>query len=205
MVIVTRESKAGLGFAGYCLRRYSMARPTRSFPVALRKPAPGRGLLLFLFSFLGGFTSSVFAQTTLTPETLPFGNPPVGGAFEGQAQAMNTGRSAQDLRGIPRLPLSPRGRDLSTPSRFVYTGSLNPERDYHTATVLSNGMVLVVGGVGSSSDGLDSAELYDPATGIFTPTGSMSTARVYHTATLLNNGMVLIAGGEYLASAELYD
>ena len=56
---------------------------------------------------------------------------------------------------------------------------------------------------------LASAELYNPATGTFTPTGSLNTARVYHTATLLNNGMVLIAGGcnssGNLASAELYN
>ncbi len=52
------------------------------------------------------------------------------------------------------------------------------------------------------------AELYDPATGLFTQTGSLNTARYSDTATLLNNGMVLIAGGlgssDYLASAELY-
>jgi N-acetylneuraminic acid mutarotase len=53
---------------------------------------------------------------------------------------------------------------------------------------------------------LASAELYNPATGTFTPTGSLNTARYYHTATLLNNGMVLIAGGEGgLSTAELYN
>ena len=57
---------------------------------------------------------------------------------------------------------------------------------------------------------LGSAELYDPATGMWTATGSMSTARNEHTATLLPNGQVLVAGGQgcYLgpcASAELYD
>jgi hypothetical protein len=68
-------------------------------------------------------------------------------------------------------------------------------------------MVLMAGGY-NGSNFLASAELYNPATGTFTPTGSMSTPRVFHTATLLNNGMVLMAGGNSdsgtLASAELY-
>ncbi|MGA3327175.1 MAG: kelch repeat-containing protein [Terriglobia bacterium] len=92
---------------------------------------------------------------------------------------------------------------------FVDTGNLNTARQYHTATLLNNGMVLIAGGCCANGQALSSAELYNPATGAFTTTGNLSTAREYHTATLLNNGMVLIAGGYnssgYLASAELYN
>ena len=92
---------------------------------------------------------------------------------------------------------------------FTTTGSLNTARDEHTATLLNNGTVLITGGEGPSGTGgteLASAELYNPATGVFTVTGSMSTARVEHTATLLNNGMVLIAGGGVSTiCGELYD
>jgi hypothetical protein len=42
---------------------------------------------------------------------------------------------------------------------FSLAGSLNTGRDYHTATLLNNGMVLIAGGVGSSA-ALASAELY---------------------------------------------
>jgi Bacterial Ig-like domain (group 2)/Galactose oxidase, central domain/Kelch motif len=91
---------------------------------------------------------------------------------------------------------------------FVLTGSMTSARQWHTATLLNNGKVLVAGGVNAGLP-LASAELYDPATGSFTATGSMTSVGYDHTATLLNNGKVLIAGGYTAAglgtSAELYD
>lgn len=79
-----------------------------------------------------------------------------------------------------------------------------------TATLLRNGQVLMVGGY-SNHDSLDppTAELYYPATGIWTEM-PMSHGRHSHTATLLPNGNVLIAGGAesgfgYHSSAELYE
>ena len=66
-----------------------------------------------------------------------------------------------------------------------------------------------------SSIPTSTAELYDPATGIFTATGGMTTAREEHTATLLDDGKVLITGGQspvtgssglqLTATAEVYD
>jgi hypothetical protein len=51
-----------------------------------------------------------------------------------------------------------------------------------------------------------SAELYDPATGVWTTTGTMNAPHFAHTATLLRNGKVLLAGyGQGPISAELYD
>ena len=89
------------------------------------------------------------------------------------------------------------------------TGSLATARYGHTATLLPNGKVLVAGGYNYAERQhlhLASAELYDPATGAWTPTGSLATARIYHTATLLPNGQVLVAGGNATgSSAELYD
>jgi uncharacterized protein (TIGR03437 family) len=98
-------------------------------------------------------------------------------------------------------------------------GHLNATRFDHTATLLPNGKVLFAGGLNRMSAGsppgsvLNSAELYDPATGTWSNTGNLNTGRSGHTATLLPNGKVLVSGGGYytgsafnaLNSAELYD
>ncbi|MCI0341474.1 MAG: IPT/TIG domain-containing protein [Planctomycetales bacterium] len=82
-------------------------------------------------------------------------------------------------------------------------------RANHTATVLGDGRILVVGGIGGTSG---TAEIYDPATGKWVFTGALQTPRFCHTATLLRDGSVLVTGGFgvmlasalTLASAEIY-
>ncbi len=102
---------------------------------------------------------------------------------------------------------------LAGNGNFSTTGSMNVARDGHTATLLQNGEVLVVGGFNYTTGFLTSAELYDPAKGKWTFTGSTSVSRSGDAALLLPNGQVLVAGGNdmnatgapALASAELYN
>ena len=91
------------------------------------------------------------------------------------------------------------------------TGSLEPTgnmlfpRIDHTATLLEDGRVLIAGGLilnGTDSEISDTAELYDPASGTFSPAGSMSQPRSHHVAALLSSGKVLLIGD---GSAELYN
>ncbi len=104
--------------------------------------------------------------------------------------------------------------ELYNPSTgtFSLTGNPNVPRLGHTATLLNDGRVLIVGGssLGGFNGALDSAEIYDPATGMFSVISGLHTGRILFTATLLKNGMVLVAGGQdaeqvEISSAELFD
>jgi hypothetical protein len=101
--------------------------------------------------------------------------------------------------------------DPTTGSFSQTLGSLVTARQWHTASLLTDGKVLVVGGmVNNSGTATATAELYDPTTQMFTATsGSLATARGFQTATVLKDGTVLVTGGDNgsgpLATAEVYD
>ena len=78
----------------------------------------------------------------------------------------------------------------------------------HTATLLSDGKVLVSGGQNSAA--LASAEVYTPSSGTWRAAGTLAAPRYSHAAARLPNGSVLVSGGYnstngYLAAAELYN
>ena len=121
---------------------------------------------------------------------------------------------SNSARGYPTYLATAELYNPATGTFSYTTRTLKAARAYHTATLLSNGLVLIAAGFDGnlSSDYLASAELYNPANGSFTLTGSLNVARQLHTATLLNSGLVLVAGGNLgsllsglLDSAELYD
>ncbi len=107
-------------------------------------------------------------------------------------------------------PFSPGDKtaELYDPATNTWTKTtdMNFARAEQTTTLLSDGRVLVVGGMGDAGK---TAELYNPADGTFTRTGGDPTvARSNHTATLLPSGKVLVAGGTgdtVGTTAELYN
>jgi hypothetical protein len=97
--------------------------------------------------------------------------------------------------------LLPRPTGLIPPERGVFTptGSMTAEHaEGHTATLLPDGRVLIVGGWSS----IGPAETWDPVTGTFTPAGDPGGEWYGHTATLLRDGRVLIIG---MDRAEIWD
>jgi hypothetical protein len=123
----------------------------------------------------------------------------------------------------PSAGLSTAGTDLGGPTQAPPTfpavdplwaahARLDRARAYHTATLLPDGRVAIIGGQASndSRDALATVELYDPVLEEFEPGGRLADARYAHTATLLADGRLLVAGGVGLdgvpiASAEVYD
>jgi N-acetylneuraminic acid mutarotase len=91
---------------------------------------------------------------------------------------------------------------------WVSGAAMSTARDGHTATLLLNGKILVVGGQNGAE--LNDVSLYDPESNVWSvATTGLTTARQSHTATLLLDSKVLVVGGENqgtaLATTELYD
>ncbi len=110
------------------------------------------------------------------------------------------------------------GRTLSSVEIYSPSGEawiaaapMSTGRANHTASLLPGGRVLVVDGFTTDPGALSyarSAEVYDPATGAWTPTaGAPLFLRGGHTASALGDGRILIVGGVggAVKAAELYD
>jgi hypothetical protein len=94
--------------------------------------------------------------------------------------------------------------------KFTSAGSMTEARTNATAALLQDGRVLIFGNIGGADGGAlatdTTAELYDPATGKFSPTGSLGFVRTNAQATVLNDGRVLVTDGSNDGkSAEIYD
>lgn len=116
---------------------------------------------------------------------------------DGSSQTRLTNNSATDEN--PNW-----GAAFAPPAFWTYTDSMKTARQMHTATLLTSGKVLIVGGLGQQP--LSSCEIYDPVSGTWSSTGSLNVSRYGHAAVLLNDGKVLVAGGKGAeTSAEVYD
>src|SRR5262249_6123433 len=86
-------------------------------------------------------------------------------------------------------------------AQSVSSSIMTTERKGHTATILADGRVLIVGGENAAGGYQNSAEIFDPATNLFSQTASLATGRADHAAVKLADGRVLIAGGRTATGA----
>jgi hypothetical protein len=148
-----------------------------------------------LFSAIGSMTS---ARSNPEVTRLADGRILISGGFD------NTGSYPTDLKSA----------EIFNPNtgHFTATGSMTHRRYWHSATLLTNGKVLVTGGTEMGME-LSSVEIYNPATGHFTAAAPLHNARVDHIAVRLTDGKVLVAGGfspgappnHNIGSAEIYN
>lgn len=132
------------------------------------------------WSFAGSMTINSILQSAVL---LPSGKVLVAGGFSSSS--------------IPLIPLT--RAELYDPynNSWSSAGSMEFARYEHSATLLSNGKVLVAGGFDGYTQ-RSTAELYDPITNSWGPAASMAGSRGGHTATLLADGNVLVTGGRSL-------
>ncbi|MCC6627364.1 MAG: hypothetical protein IT340_08175 [Chloroflexi bacterium] len=99
------------------------------------------------------------------------------------------GSSGDRIRHVPDT-------ELFDPAMLTWAPVPGPPlaRHAHTATLLADGTVLVVGGLAHGRR-LTAAERYDPVAGVWLPAGAVTPARFGHTATTLADGAALVTGG----------
>jgi hypothetical protein len=111
--------------------------------------------------------------------------------------------------------------DPVTGTFTALSASMIQPRYDHTATVLHNGKLLLVGGQGRFGQKLPDTELYDPVAASFTATAgnmlvdpAVDTGRWLFAAILLRDGTLFVDGGDagfiagtpnYLATAQTYN
>jgi len=148
----------------------------------------------------------------------------LGGQWEA-APALTTARAAHAaavlvdgsvlLIGGEQMPPSAAVVTLRSVERFhdgriEAAAPLSVPRAWHSATTLSNGKVLVVGGQGGDGKALAGVELWDAASAVWRAAPAMAMARYGHAATLLDDGRVMVSGGigsagEPIATVEIFD
>jgi hypothetical protein len=118
------------------------------------------------------------------------GSSATGGSDSGGAGGAGGGGAGGEEPAGPTLALA------AIPTATVERASMNVARAGHTATLLADGRVLVIGGETLSTRAmLDSVELYDPVADSWAELSSLPAPRNNHTATLLPDGLVLVVGG----------
>src|SRR5271169_252939 len=171
-----------------------------------------------------GYTGTVSFTSTDGQAVLPANSPLTNGTATFSLKFNTTGLqtiTATDTAAPLLTGTSSRIQVSAAAVGFTPTGSMSGGRAGHTATLLNNGNVIVVGGFDwacpptGPCNGfvlliVGFGETYDTAGGRFTSPTLLNVPRVFHTATLLQDGRVLVAGGDnrYTTtydSAEIFD
>jgi hypothetical protein len=162
----------------------------------------------FTFTAAGGEPPLVWSESGALPPGLSFSS---GGVLSGKPTATGSFPitvMVQDSAGQNATPQNFTAQ--VTAHGFAMTGTMSTARVSHTATLLNDGTVLVVGGQDGTGTPVANSEVYAPTGGTFAVSGTLGAARYAHASVLLGTEKVLVAGGDdisgnAISSAELYD
>jgi Bacterial Ig-like domain (group 3)/Galactose oxidase, central domain len=165
---------------------------------------------------VGGVTSLLNLAGTVfydvnAKQVLPVEQPRVP-RYEHTATQLNTGEilivgGATQVKQNSSIPPLTAVSELFEPASmsFKTSGRLTTARYFHSAVLLPDGKVLIVGGVDQNGAPVQNAELYDPASGSFSAAGSMSSRRIGSAATMISGpgepAQVLVYGGSVFAGS----
>lgn len=156
---------------------------------------PGATTLVDEVSNRASFRLSPPAASTFTVEDAPLGVTGHTATALPGGDAVLIGGGARDAAGLFQGEGNILRYDRQLGSFSVLPNGLTTPRSAHTATLLSDGSILVVGGTDGLGNPTAAVERIDAATGATLATSTMDTARIFHTATLLPGNKVLVTGG----------
>jgi hypothetical protein len=125
--------------------------------------------------------------------------PDIGVVTSGASVSTPVLDGSRELRLVVESTLGTVTRTLSLPVRYrdqYRTLGVPFASRGHSATLVNDGTVLLIGGSRGERTLSDAINRYEPAFGTFLRIGSLSTGRAGHTAVLLRDGRILVNGGE---------
>jgi len=166
-------------------------------------------------------TVAFSASESPTPSAIPTVSPTPSGSASATPTASATASSSATASADPlptRTPAQATAAPLQpspTPAgTWVEAGRMIDARSRHTATLVTDGSVIIIGG-GNNQTCSATIERYDSRAGTWADDGRLSEGRCEHTATMMSSGSILVTGGwsseegfgdpTYLDTAVLYD
>jgi uncharacterized repeat protein (TIGR01451 family) len=209
-IVVTNQIPAGLQFISVTSTRgtCSQAGGVVTWNAGDFLPTSSATMTMELKTTALGSYTNIAGATSSTPDSNPTNNLAVLGTLVTRARFFGVGTTHIAYYNSPLMTLLPNNQvlvvgqhlgkttdlyNMSSRSFTLPAGTMVGVHENGSATLLTNGLVLLAGG--GNATGAKTAELYNPANQTFHQVGDMLVYSYSHYATLQPNGTVVLCGG----------